>query len=149
MRTRKPGVFLFFFGLFFVLLSLPFHFWLGESKSYKGETEGVIFDLGSHVSDSGTVLYTPHVEFFVDGESYRFRSDTSSNTYANSIGKIVVVIYDEDNPENATLKSTAVVWWIFPWVFTIVGGAVMLTGVKIIIFGVKRTMTIDERYGYR
>ena len=162
MRERKQGFTLFLLGLFFILISLPFQFWLGESKSWEGEAEGVIYSVDSHVethtrkTSSGRrrrqesyVTYTPSVEFYTNGIRYSFRSSTSSTSYENSEGRTVTVIYDKEDPSKAQIKSDAIIWWILPWIFTGSGIIMCIWGMKVLIFGVKRAMTIDERYGYR
>lgn len=91
--------------------------------------DGTVIDVRSHIerdrdSDGDyteTKVYTPQVEFTVDGETYRFTSrTTTSNPWA--VGDSVDVVYNADNPNEAFIAGSTT--WV-PWVL---GGMALVFG---------------------
>jgi hypothetical protein len=85
----------------------------------------------SHISKSSkggtSTMYAPVVEFLCNGETYSFKATISSNTMPYKIGESVPVIYLENDPHNARLRTNT---------RYIIGGAFALMGVVVLTIGV-------------
>lgn len=70
-------------------------------------TEGVVTDLV--LSDRGG--YAPIFQFQpLNGERTTIRSSVSSNPPRFSVGEEVLILYDQESPENAIIQSWATLW---------------------------------------
>ena len=111
-----------FGGTFVTKILLPFiGFFLivGGKSSYDSTSkfiddslvgDGQVISFVEQVSDDSST-YAPVINYFdVDGISYEFVSNTSSNPPAYDIGDPVEVLYLPSTPETAQIKSFFSLW---------------------------------------
>ncbi len=95
--------------------------------------EAVVVDYDSEYrrdSDGDRVImYTEILEFEVDGETYKVKSNSSSNIRPR-IGAVREIAYDPVNPRNFVEKSTTSIALI---IFIIVGAAFAVGGPVLIV----------------
>lgn len=87
--------------------------------AYKLETSGstttgtVIEMEESSTNEGGCCVYSPVIEFQVNGQTYTFDGGNASNPPAYQVGETVPVIYDPNDPDTAQINK----WgerWLFP-----------------------------------
>lgn len=68
------------------------------------------------------------------GQSYTIHSGSSSNPPGFTVGETVRVLYDPEKPTDARIDT---LWqiWVFPIVFSILGGPLTLAGLTLLILG--------------
>ncbi len=99
---------------------------VGFRVETNGETtEGYVSDL--ELRDGG--VYRAVVDFEVNGQTYSFKDDTSSNPPKYELGENVMVRYDRTNPNIAQIDSKFPLW-LFPSC-TIIGLILALVVVNI------------------
>jgi hypothetical protein len=85
----------------------------------------------SHISKSrkggASTMYTPVVEFPCNGETYSFKATISSSTMPYKVGESVPVIYLENDPHNARLRTNS---------RYLIGGAFSFMGLVALTIGV-------------
>jgi hypothetical protein len=67
----------------------------------------------SNSSEGGCCVYSPVVEFDVDGQTYTFEGGNASDPPAYKVDEVVNVIYDPSDPSTAQIDSFFE-RWIFP-----------------------------------
>lgn len=84
------------------------------------------------------VRFTP----IVGGDEVTFESNVGSS-FAPTIGKIVRVRYDLENPHSAQIDSTLMLWGI-PILFGIIGGLLFVVGLALMIaFVLTGALTVE------
>ena len=69
----------------------------------------------SNSSEGGCCVYSPVVEFDVNGQTYSFESDNASDPPAYDVGEAVNVIYHPSDPNTAQINK-----WSERWLFPII-----------------------------
>lgn len=69
----------------------------------------------SDSAEGGCCVYSPVIEFTVDGQTYSFDGDTASDPPAYRVGEEVSVLYHPDEPETAQINK-----WSERWLFPII-----------------------------
>lgn len=69
----------------------------------------------SDSAEGGCCVYSPVIEFTVDGQTYSFDGDTASDPPAYRVGEEVSVLYHPDEPETAQINK-----WTERWLFPII-----------------------------
>ena len=67
----------------------------------------------SDTTEGGCCVYSPVIEFNVNGQAYSFEGDTASYPPAYDLGEEVDVLYDPADPDTAQINK----WserWLFP-----------------------------------
>lgn len=87
----------------------------GWQLQTKGETTtGTVVRMEeSSSADSGCCVYSPVVEFDVNGQAYSFEGDNASDPPAYKVGEVVDVRYDPLDPTTAQIDSYFE-RWAFP-----------------------------------
>ncbi len=112
-------------GLVFAFIGAAFLLDTIRAVSDGVETNGVVVAL-SPSSDGDT--FAPVIEFAArDGEVYRFTSNIFRSP-APDVGGTIGVLYDPDDPTDATENSRGFLW-IFPLVFLAVGLVFLAAGI--------------------
>lgn len=75
----------------------------------------------SDSAESGCCVYSPVIEFTVDGQTYSFDGDIASDPPAYEVGEEVSVLYHPDEPETAQINK-----WSERWLFPIILISAML-----------------------
>lgn len=106
-----------FFNLFFAAFCLwgVYAAYTGWQLQTRGEiTEGKVIELEeSSSSEGGCCVYSPVVEFNVNGETYTFESGNASDPPQYKVGETVDVRYDPIDPNTAQIDSLFE-RWAFP-----------------------------------
>ena len=77
-------------------------------------TTGVVTRLEESKTDTGACcVYSPVVEFDVNGQTYSFENDNASNQSDYEVGYEVSVLYDPSNPNTAQINKFSE-RWLFP-----------------------------------
>lgn len=89
--------------------------YMGWQLQTKGETTpGTVVRLEeSSSSDDGCCVYSPVVEFDVDGQTYSFEGNNASDPPDYKVGEVVDVRYDPSDPNTAQIDSYFE-RWAFP-----------------------------------
>lgn len=103
-------------------------------------TNGTVIDVVDTLDDNGASLtnaatnnmgadssYRPVVQFEVGGKKYVFTSNTGSNPPSYSEGDVVQVVYNPENPADASIHS-----WFSQWGFVAIA---LLIGVGFSLIG--------------
>jgi hypothetical protein len=61
-------------------------------------------------SDGGCCVYSPVIEFEVNGQTYSFEGDTASYPPAYEVGEEVSVLYDPTDPNTAQINKRTERW---------------------------------------
>ena len=101
------------------LLFLVIGGWYGYN-SYQlvrggGQVLGEVVDMEASDSDGSTV-YSPVVEYVVDGETYRFEGGSASSPPAYHVGQKVTILYDRADPNHAQINNFSELW-LLPVIF--------------------------------
>jgi len=83
----------------------------------------------SNSSEGGCCVYSPVVEFDVNGQTYSFESDNASDPPAYDVGEEVNVIYHPSEPNTAQINK-----WSERWLFPIIIIPVMIITALILNF---------------
>lgn len=144
---KKQGWGIIFMGVVWLFVTITFTVLMNYTASKcDKETTGTVIrvierqttkrDSKSRRSYTETT-YSPVVSFVVDGVEYTAESNESSSSYRNSEGRTLNVLYNSDDPNIACVKPS-LTWKIFSWVFIGIGIYLVVQGIKILIFGVRR-----------
>lgn len=89
--------------------------YIGWQLQTKGETTSgnVVRMEESNTSEGGCCVYSPVVEFHVNGQAYSFEGDNASYPPEYKVGEVVDVRYDPLKPETAQIDSLFE-RWAFP-----------------------------------
>jgi len=77
-------------------------------------TEGVVIGMDESTTD-GNTTYSPVIEFQVDGQSYTFENNISSNPPQYKLGERVAVRYDKSDPSTAQIDK-----WTERWLMPVI-----------------------------
>lgn len=83
----------------------------------------------SSSSEGGCCVYSPVIEFDVNGQTYSFEGDNASNPPAYNVGEEVNVLYHPGNPDTAQINK-----WSERWLFPIIIIPAMLITALILNF---------------
>jgi hypothetical protein len=91
-------------------------FWLGN-KAYQfsnnGETTtGTVTELAESTTEDGCCVYSPVVEYMVDGQKYTFESMNASDPPSYRIGQQIEVIYNQASPSKGAINSWTELWLV-------------------------------------
>jgi hypothetical protein len=79
-------------------------------------TTGIVVRLEeSDSAEGGCCVYSPVIEFTVEGQTYSFEGDTASYPPDYAVGEEVSVLYDPNDPDTAQINK-----WIERWLFPII-----------------------------
>ena len=79
-------------------------------------TSGTVVRLEeSNSSEGGCCVYSPVVEFSVNGQTYSFEGGNASDPPAYEVGEVVNVIYHPSDPDTAQIDK-----WSERWLFPII-----------------------------
>ena len=113
----QTGCWIIFGNLFLAAFCLwgVYAAYTGWQLQTKGETTtGTVVRMEeSSSADSGCCVYSPVVEFDVNGQDYSFEGDNASDPPAYKVGEVVDVRYDPLDPNTAQIDSFFE-RWIFP-----------------------------------
>ena len=120
-------------ALLVILGSIAAVLWVRQAeRSDWPHADGTVVEVSTHVDRdssrrsrhdrSGTTMYTPVVEFRVDGETHRFTSGVSTSD-PWTVGDTVDVVYEPGNPSRASIAGQAS--WV-PWMLA---GMALLFGI--------------------
>lgn len=98
----------------------------------------------SDSSEGGCCVYSPVIEFDINGQTYSFEGDNASDPPAYEVGEEVSVLYDPADPDTAQINK----WserWLFP---LIIIPAMIITALIVNFFMIRafwrNDMVIDE-----
>ena len=94
----------------------------------------------SSSAESGCCVYSPVIEFNVDGQTHSFEGGNASDPPAYDVGEVVNVIYDPSDPNTAQIDK----WserWLFP---IIIIPAMTLTAVILNFFMIRAWIRGDS-----
>jgi hypothetical protein len=96
-----------------------------------GETiTGTVIEMEeSDTSEGGCCVYSPVIEFNVNGQSYTFEGGNASYPPAYEVGEQVSVLYDPADPETAQINK-----WTERWLFPIIIIPAMLFAALLVNF---------------
>ena len=113
--------------------------------AYKLETSGstttgtVIEMEESSTSEGGCCVYSPVIEFQVNGQTYTFDGGNASNPPAYRVGETVPVIYDPNDPDTAQINK-----WSERWLFPLIIIPAMLFAALLTTFFLVRAWRRNE-----
>src|SRR5687767_13322061 len=147
VRTRSNKQAGAFAGVVFLLVGVGAlvggAYWGLRTKTFLASAEradGRVIELVARRGDDGTT-YAPKVRFTTkDGAQETFTSSSSSNPPSHREGDAVTVLYEPERPSNAKIDSFMDLWFgplmvggVFGIIFTLVGAAVTLQGVRAMV----------------
>lgn len=144
VRRAKFGVSsLIFFTLFGTLFAVGgiFAFLSTQIDESWTRVQGKIVDVSSRTSD-GSTMYTPIVEYVVDGESYRVSSNSSSSIYP-TIGNEREVAYNPVRPDEAKMVEGIGIKLLI-LLFPAVGITILLVSFFSFVKSIRRTKAIKK-----
>ena len=77
--------------------------------------KGKVMDYRSHISshDNGsTMLYSPVFSYEVNGKTFTYFSTTSSSDKDYTVGEVIEILVDPDDPENVLVNSFMEKWFL-------------------------------------
>lgn len=107
-----------------------------EFKAASSLTEGTVVDFATHQSD-GKTMYSPIVEYTVEGRALQLSSSSSSSSPGYDRGERVPVRYSNTTPENARIDSFMENWF-GPLILGVLGLLATLIGVGLTLAGIRR-----------
>jgi hypothetical protein len=66
----------------------------------------------SSSSESGCCVYSPVIEFDMNGQTYSFEGDTASDPPAYEVGEQVSILYDPADPDTAQINKWSERWLV-------------------------------------
>jgi hypothetical protein len=96
----------------------------------------------SNSSEGGCCVYSPVVEFTVNGQTYSFDGGNASDPPAYRVGEVVSVIYDPSDPSTAQINK-----WTERWLFPIIIIPAMIFTAAILNFFMIRAWRRGEYIG--
>lgn len=113
------GCLIVFFNLFFAGFCLwgVYAAYISWQLENEGETTtGMVVQLEeSESAEGGCCVYSPVIEFNVNGQTYSFEGDSASNPPAYEVGEEVSVLYHPKDPDTAQINK-----WTERWLFPII-----------------------------
>ncbi|MEO8691503.1 MAG: DUF3592 domain-containing protein [Candidatus Saccharimonas sp.] len=105
------------------------------------KVSGKVIDSSSRIDD-GTTMYSPIVEYKVDGQLYEVTSRISSSIHPN-VGEERDVAYNPTSPNDAKIAEALSAMW-FLYIFPLVGAGLILMGLISFLNLRKRSKIIDS-----
>ena len=106
-------------------------------------TTGTVIQMEeSNSSEGGCCVYSPVVEFTVNGQTYSFDGGNASDPPAYRVGEVVNVIYDPSDPGTAQINK-----WSERWLFPILIIPAMIFTAAILNFFMIRAWRRGEYIG--
>ena len=106
-------------------------------------TTGTVIQMEeSSSSEGGCCVYSPVVEFTVNGQTYSFDGGNASDPPAYRVGEVVEVIYDPSDPGTAQINK-----WTERWLFPILIIPAMIFTAAILNFFMIRAWRRGEYIG--
>lgn len=103
-------------------------------------TTGTVVRLDeSSTQEGGCCVYSPVVEFQINGQTYTFDGGNASSPPAYEVGETIPVIYDPADPNTAQINK-----WSERWLFPIIIIPAMLFGALITTFFLVRAWRRNE-----
>jgi hypothetical protein len=96
----------------------------------------------SDSAEGGCCVYSPVIEFEMNGQTYSFEGDTASYPPAYEVGEEVSVLYDPADPDTAQINK-----WSERWLFPLIMIPAMLLGALIVNFFMIRAFWRNEDIG--
>jgi hypothetical protein len=93
----------------------------------------------SNSSEGGCCVYSPVIEFQVNGQTYSFDGDTASDPPAYEVGEEVSVLYDPADPDTAQINK-----WSERWLMPIILIPAMLFAALLVDFFLIRAFWRNE-----
>jgi len=126
-----------FFNLFFAAFCLwgVYAGYINWKLQNEGlTTTGTVVRLQESSSgESGCCVYSPVIEFNVDGQTHSFEGSNASDPPSYRVGEVVNVIYDPSDPKTAELNK-----WSERWLFPIIIIPVMIFAALLLNFFMMR-----------
>lgn len=104
-------------------------------------TSGEIVDITSKISD-GSTMYSPVVEYKVDGQSYQATSSIRTSSRPNK-GDSREVAYNPSDPEQSKLIESGGVQWLM-YLFPLAGILLLVLGPLLFIRSLTRSRAISD-----
>ncbi|MCW5887451.1 MAG: DUF3592 domain-containing protein [Anaerolineales bacterium] len=101
----------------FVLIMVAVTLWLG-ARAYRLSTDGerttgrVVSLVESGDGEGGCCVYSPLVEFSMNGRPMRFEGGNASSPPAYRVGQQVNVVYNPTKPDEASIHSFYEMWLV-------------------------------------
>lgn len=106
-------------------------------------TTGMVIQMEeSNSSEGGCCVYSPVIEFTVNGQTYSFDGGNASDPPAYRVGEGVEVIYDPSDPDTAQIDK-----WTERWLFPIIIIPAMIFTAAILNFFMIRAWRHGEYIG--
>jgi hypothetical protein len=106
-------------------------------------TTGMVIRLEeSDSGEGGCCVYSPVVEFTVNGQTFTFEGDNASDPPAYEVGEVVNVIYHPSDPSTAQIDK-----WSERWLFPIIIIPAMIFTAAILNFFMIRAWRRGENIG--
>lgn len=106
-------------------------------------TTGTVIQMEeSNSSEGGCCVYSPVVEFTINGQTYSFDGGNASDPPAYRVGEVVEVIYDPSDPGTAQINK-----WTERWLFPILIIPAMIFTAAILNFFMIRAWRRGEYIG--
>jgi hypothetical protein len=103
-------------------------------------TTGTVIEMEeSSTNEGGCCVYSPVIEFQVNGQTYTFDGGNASNPPAYQVGETVPVIYDPTDPDTAQINK-----WSERWLFPLIIIPAMILGALITTFFLVRAWRRNE-----
>ena len=83
----------------------------------------------SNSSEGGCCVYSPVIEFDMNGQTFSFEGDNASYPPAYEVGENVSVLYDPSDPDTAQINK-----WSERWLFPLIIIPAMIFGALILNF---------------
>ena len=123
-----PRLLFFIFALIgtaFILVSAALALEPARRSTTYAHADGRVVD---YVIQDGHSTYLPVVEFTTpDGQRHKFKGTVASTPVEYRLEQKVSVLYNPNNPADATLNSFFELW-LLPMIFAIIGGIFALVG---------------------
>ena len=122
---RQGPIFVIAFGLIFfgIGAGMTYQQWMLRQEAV--QVPGTVISLDESCDDEGCT-YRPNVRFTTqDGQTQFYNSMFGSYPPAYKVGEQVIIFYQPDNPEKATIQGEG---GVFRLIFTGVGGAIIVFG---------------------
>jgi hypothetical protein len=138
----KIGIILLVLSVLFWVLGIYFAIGAADFQDRAVKTTGTVVELAESESD-GDVLYKPVVSFSdQQGGEHRFTSSFASRPPRYRVGEQVDVLYDPDDPSDASLGAAPMVW---AGPIVLLGLAFFLTITGVLLVTVVKNMIRKKR----
>ncbi len=115
-----------------LLVGLSVGVWSASQGWGAVRTQGTVVDVVAQESGDGD-SYVPVVDYSVDGKTFTCRGAIGFSPPMHKIGQQVQVLYRPDHPEAGHIDSF-LDRWVFPLMFTVIGGMFSIGGICVLIW---------------